>query len=445
MNKLIRWGIIGVTTFILASCNLRLYSKVPETTQYKDTEAQFAFLKSALQNGAAEEMQTVFPEGYFFTHVLYGLSWVNVGLAENLDPAVREQALFEARQAYARLSEPAGKAPFPANQTPPHGIFYLGWRNYLLSGILLLQQPSPLNQRELREFQANCEAIANALRDSEPLFLPSYPQEVWPVDTFPAMLSLRGHTMLINNRYEPVIEAWLAETKAELRQQAIPLANHRQAPFVQAPRGTSQALIQRFLPELDPAWAAESYVLFRRGFVTQRLGLPGVLEYPTLAQTSPAQTGQGLAKGDVDSGPLVAGVSLSATAVALGTAKLNGDEALHSAIWQASELVGLSFIWRRGAEQKRYWFGLLPVTDAFLLWSQTARPWFGQPVAATNQQYFWWWRWPIHGLSLALWIGLMWGVSHRRKARKQRRAALQRRRTHDEPPSAQLSALPQRR
>lgn len=430
MNKLIRWGIIGISTFSLTSCNLNLYSRVPETTQYQDTQAQFTFLKNALRNGAAEEMQDLFPEGYFFTHVLYGLSWVNVGLAENLDPTVREQALFEARQAYARLNEPLGKAPFPQDQNPPHGIFYLGWRNYLLSGILLLQQPAPLNERELREFQANCEAIADALITSEPPYLSSYPNDIWPVDTFPAMISLRGHTELINNRYEPVLDAWLTDVKAKLDPD-LPLVKHRIEPFSQGPRGTSQALIQRFLPELDPAWAAESYALFRQDFVTHRLGLPGILEYPASAE----QNDENDLKGNIDSGPLITGVSLSATAVALGTAKLNGDERLHRAIWQASELVGLPTGWRPGGpKQKRYWFGLLPVTDAFLLWSQTAKPWYSEPADPIDPSYPRWWRWPTHGISLAMWIGIMWWLSDRRKARKQRRIALKQRR-HSPPPS----------
>jgi len=425
MNKLIRWGIIGATTFALASCNLSLYSRVPETTQYKDTEAQFAYLKEALKNGAAEDMQALFPEGYFFTYVLYGLSWVNVGLAENLDPAVREQALFEARQAYARLNEPAGKQPFPEAQNPPYGIFYSGWRNYLLSGILMLQQSGSLpNPRELREFQANSEAIADALDASEPPYLPSYPKDIWPVDTFPALLSLRGHTTLVNNRYEPVIEAWLAEIKTELEAKKFPLVDHRLQPFSQGPRGTSQALIQRFLPELDSVWAAESYALFREDFVAHRLGLPGILEYPIRLGRNDDGNSDTELKGDVDSGPLISGVSLSATAVALGTAKLNGDVQLHRAIWQASELVGLP----NGRQKKRYWFGLLPITDAFLLWSQTAKPWYSELAEPVNISYPRWWRWPTHGISLVLWIGMMWCVSDRRKARKQRRTALYQRR-----------------
>lgn len=429
MKKLIRWGIIGITTWALIHVNLQLYSSVPETTHYQEQQAQFVYLKAALREGAAEEMQARFPEGYFFTYVLYGLSWVNVGLVENLDPTVRQTALFEARQAYGRLSEPAGKQPFAQDQVPPYGIFYQGWRNYLLSGILLLQQPGLLQARELAEFKANCEAIANALAASPSPFLPSYPRETWPVDTFPALVSLRAHRSLIDESYEPTIAAWLARLKAAQPGSATQI-DHRIAPFRQGPRGTSQALIQRFLPELDPVWAAQSYGRFRQEFVTQRLGIPGILEYPIAdpgkSSTKPATANPA---GDIDSGPLITGVSLSATAIALGTAKLNGDDRLHRALWQASELVGLPTGGKLGDRpQKRYWFGLLPITDAFLLWSQTATPWFSDPAQPVALDYPRWWRWPSHGISLALWMGILWGVSDRRKARQQRRRALKQRR-----------------
>lgn len=434
MNKLIRWGLIGAVTLTLGRCNVRLYSPVPERTQYADVEGQFNALRQALDDGAAERMQGLFPEGYFFSYILYGLAWVNVGLQENLDPSVADRALTEARWAYGKLSEPAGVAPFPADQSPPHGIFYLGWRNYLLSGILLLQQPNPLVPQELELYQQQCEAIADALTASDGPFLSSYPGSTWPVDSFPALVSLRGHSQLVNSRYEPVISAWLAEVKA-IPQGELPLLDHRISPRVQGPRGTSQALMLRFLPELDPDWAAESYGLFRQRFVTQRLGIPGLLEYPIAASTD-ASAAASETTGDIDSGPLVTGVSLSATAVALGTARVNGDASLQRAIWQASELVGLPTGWAMPWDKptyKRYWLGLLPVTDAFLLWSQTATAWFSEPVeTVADYGYPRWWRWPSHGISLLLWMLLLWGLSDRRKARQRRRMALQQRRI--EPP-----------
>jgi hypothetical protein len=77
-------------------------------------------------------------------------------------------------------------------------------------------------------------------------------------------------------------------------------------------------MIQRFWPLVDPAGAPASYARFRELFVTTQYGVVGVREFP------PGVGG----RGDVDSGPLVAGLSASATTVAIGAATVNGDRAL---------------------------------------------------------------------------------------------------------------------
>ena len=74
--------------------------------------------------------------------------------------------------------------------------------------------------------------------------------------------------------------------------------------------------------------------------------------------------------GDVDSGPLVLGVSASASAstVALAAARIVGDAELASDLDREAELLGLPTRW--GGE-RRYRLGLLPVGDAFLAWART--------------------------------------------------------------------------
>ena len=126
---------------------------------------------------------------------------------------------------------------------------------------------------------------------------------------------------------------------------------------------------------------------------TLRLG-PAVREYP-VGQDGP---------GDVDSGPLPLGVSLSATAVTLGAAAVQGDGRLAGALANYGELIGVpvSTPW-----SKRYAAGVLPIGDAFLAWSKTARPWVAaQPAplpAAVGPQ----WRLPFLAL-LALAVLLSW-------------------------------------
>lgn len=70
---------------------------------------RLAFLRAALDGGAAEDAQQLFPEGYFFSHVLYGLARVELGMREPADR--RAEALHEARWALARLESAEGRAP----------------------------------------------------------------------------------------------------------------------------------------------------------------------------------------------------------------------------------------------------------------------------------------------------------------------------------------------
>ena len=89
---------------------------------------QLAFLRAELDRGAGDEAQHEFPEGYFFLHALYGLTWVELGRRE---PAgQRATALREARWALERLDSPAARAPFSPDLVPSYGVFYRGWSTW---------------------------------------------------------------------------------------------------------------------------------------------------------------------------------------------------------------------------------------------------------------------------------------------------------------------------
>ncbi|MCL4261752.1 MAG: hypothetical protein KJ069_00985 [Anaerolineae bacterium] len=379
---------------LLTMCNGRFYTAVPPTGQVSpEVMAQLHFVKQALVKGSATEMQSLFPEGYFFNYVLYGLAWVNVGLQSPPESAARQEALAEARWALTHLDEPAGTAVFSPTLDPPYGMFYAGWRNYLLAGILLLQPRSALDPREVAEFEIRSQEIATAVQRSSTPFVPSYPGQAWPVDSFPAILSLRAHTVLLDDRHEPVIQSWLAAARERL-DPLTGLTPHRADARTGAPRegarGTSQTMILWFLADIDPAWGHEAYQTFRQQYVVTRWGLPGVLEFPAF------QPGIG----DVDSGPLLAGVSLSATAVFLGTSRVYGDAELTRAIWQGGEALGWAV---QTGDTRRYALGLMPIGDAFVVWSKTAVPWLTEPSPPTYPPIVpWWWRWPLHLLSLGL-------------------------------------------
>ncbi|SEG97031.1 hypothetical protein SAMN05444920_110190 [Nonomuraea solani] len=367
--------------------------------------AQLAFLRSALDAGAGDEAQALFPEGYFFLHALYGLAWVELGLRE--PPAARGQALKEARWALTRLDSPSGRAPFSAAMTPPYGVFYQGWCNWLRGGALSLQPEGERDPAELRRFAGDSAALGRAFDAASTPYLTAYPGQAWPVDSTVAMASLRLHDTLLPPRYAATATRWLDRTR-RLLDPRTGLLPHRADPDTGAPaevaRGSSQSMIQRFLVDIDPVFAAEQYLRFRDRYVGTPLGLgPAVREYP-----------EGMdGPGDVDSGPLPLGVSLSATAVTLGAAQTQGDTALAAALANYGELAGLPVgtPWT-----KRYAFGLVPIGDAFLAWSKTARPWVAKP-SPPPPGISWWWRVPLLSLLVVLggapWLPAL--LRHRRR------------------------------
>jgi hypothetical protein len=383
-----------VFLLFLAAFNVRLYSAVPPTgTLSPDVIPHLRFLRQALDEGVGEEMQQFFPEGYFFSYLLYGLTWVDTGLQLPDSSQERQEALSEARWALAQLDSLAGRSAFPESLDPPYGMFYNAWRSYLLAGILLLQPAGEQNPAELAGFQNQTAALAAALQNSSTPFVASYTRQSWPVDTLPALVALRGHTHIIDDRYEPLISEWL-EWAFSLKDPATGLLPHRTdyqtGETLDGARATSQTLILRFLLELDPALAQQQYKLFREQYLVTRLGLPGIREYP-LFRSGP---------GDIDSGPLLMDVSLSATAVFLGTGRLYNDREVVEVLWQGGEALGMPLTWNG---RKQYALGLLPIGDAFAVWSKAAVPWFsavpeGNYEAAVSP----WWRLPWHGLSLAI-------------------------------------------
>ncbi len=182
-------------------------------------------------------------------------------------------------------------------------MFYVGWSSWLRGGVLMLQQPADRPAAEIERFAADCAALAAAFDRSPTPFLTAYPGQAWPVDSTVAVAALRLHDTLLPARFAPTIERWLREARERL-DPATGLLPHRADPSTGQPlegaRGSSQSVIARFLSEIDPAWGREQYALFRQQFVATPLGVAGLREYP-----------HGSAgRGDVDSGPLVLGVSL---------------------------------------------------------------------------------------------------------------------------------------
>ncbi|QDG49464.1 hypothetical protein FIV42_01530 [Persicimonas caeni] len=398
-------GLAALLTFVIFLGNYRL--RAVDVEAYRpghtgpDVLAQLDALDDALDEGAAESMQEIFPEGYVFTWALYGLAWVQVGMNEPPHSELRARAVAEARRAVDAIDSGQGKAPFVDHTLLRWGAFYNGWLARLRGGVLVIDEPASAG--EVEEFERRCDLIADALRASDTPFLESYRGGTWPADTVVAVSALRLHDHLFEPRYTDVIDAWLA--KADTRMDSkTGLIAHRSHPDTGEPtvyaRGSSQALMLRFLIDIDPELAREHYAVFRQRFADVRAGMvPGVREYRK-GRDGPA---------DVDSGPILLGYSGPATVVGMGTALSFGDRALAEPLLRGLELVGTPHTWDG---KKRYTFGLLPVGEAFVVWSKTAQPWVSQvpqdmefePLMSDG----WLWRWHLISLALVLliWLGV---------------------------------------
>ncbi|WP_245646108.1 hypothetical protein [Nocardiopsis trehalosi] len=350
-----------------------------------DALPRLAFLRAELDSGAGERMQLLFPEGYAFLHALYGLSRVNTAV---LDPGQRAASLEEARWALERLESPAGTAPFPAEAAPAYGVYHAGWSAWLRGRVVELAggpaaapEEAAALARDAAELDA---AFTDALRSGTP-YLTAYPGLAWPVDSVVGAAVLRlSDRVHGTSDHTATLDRWSDAVRDRL-DPATGLIPHSVDPLTGAPlegaRGSSQALLLRFLAEVDPEWAAADYAVFLDRFGSTAAPLPGIREHPR-GDDSP---------GDVDSGPLVFGLSASASTVALGDAVLFGDAAAAAALTGFAEATGTAV---ETGGQRRYLGGMLPVGDAFLVWSLTASGEHAAPGPVATDRLARWWRVP---------------------------------------------------
>ncbi len=243
---------------------------------------------------------------------------------------------------------------------PENGIFYIGWKNYLLSRILSVDTVFEKSNQYLRAYRNQSEIISEALRSSDCPYLESYNKQCWPADMCLAVASLSNFDKIFGQKYKSLITAWLHDIKERVDSHTNMLphkVDSKSGKAVQGTRGSSSGLSLRMLTEIDPDFAKKQYILFDSLFVDKTLGLPYIREYPKGIDGS----------GDIDSGPVIFGVGFSATIVMIGTYAMYENHELAEQQYKAIHALGFS---TETKKQKKYLFGKFPMADAFIAWGR---------------------------------------------------------------------------
>jgi len=270
-------------------------------------------------------------EWRFATYMMAGMGFGQLAL-EHPELRARELALME--KCIAKLiSAPVRKFDSDAwghdaldhldDDSRAHGS-YLGYLNLLLSLDRLLD-PSG-RYAELNERVTG--ALARRL-ESDGLLLASYPGAYFPVDNAAVIgsIALRDravgradHAALVARFCRRLDEKW-RDRKSGLLHQTEPRG---------AARGSGTALASYFLSFADRRLSSDLEIATVRNLYGEVMGFGAIREYPR------GRSG----KGDIDSGPILAGFGVSATGFALGAARAHGDDRLFTRLYATVHLFG---------------------------------------------------------------------------------------------------------
>ncbi|MFD2786594.1 hypothetical protein [Hymenobacter rubripertinctus] len=367
----------------------------------QDVVAQLRFLRGPMHHGAGTQMQQLYPEGFVYLNALYALAWIELMPQSSPLSALYRSGLNEAGWALGEIQSPAGLSQFQDTDLPlPRGAFYQGWSAYVLGRYLAVQPPDVRDTAAVGRFRRQCALIARSLAASESPYPESYAGAAWPADGVMGVAALAWHDRLYLPRYQPLLRQWVRRVRGHLDSRG--LIPHRAAAgsgqSAEDARGSSQSQLLNFLIEIDPTFARQQFRLYRRYFLTSRLGLPGIRE---AARGAPPTA-------DVDSGPVIWDVGGAASLVGRRTMQRYADTTTAVGLRNSIEGFGAAL---SISGNKRYLFGQLPIADAFIAWANSIEA--GREIRAAAN-----WRGPFQLRSALVAAGLLAGLAGLRRPRR---------------------------
>jgi hypothetical protein len=244
-----------------------------------------------------------------------------------------------------------------------HGHVYLGYIDLAL-GMLRWIDPA-MDPSLVALHDRLTDALARRLASAPHALIETFPGVTFPADVASAVGAIGLHARVTGRGRRALLEAWgrafrrccVDPGTGFVYQTVEPRTGEPSG----APRGSGTALVVYFLSFADRALALDLDAAVARGGIASFLGFGGVREYPAAA---------GAAGGDIDSGPVVFGVSVAASGFGLAGARMTRDEARFRALFRTAYLFGAPV--SRGGGARGFLAGP-GLGDAILLATMTAK------------------------------------------------------------------------
>lgn len=244
-----------------------------------------------------------------------------------------------------------------------NGHVYLGYLDMALSMQRLVDDQMPQEDQALND-QLTA-ALVRRLERSPHSLIETFPGVTFPTDVASAIGAIGLHARATKTPLPEVVKRWVNDVAEKyvdsesglLVQTANPQAGTPTGP----PRGSGTALALYFIAFADEGLARSLDTALAKRAHRTFFGFGGVAEYPE--NVAPG-------RGDIDSGPVVFGVSVAATGFGISGARLFKDRARFVELYRTAYLFGAP----AGHDEKWSYLVGEGLGDAILLAMMTASP-----------------------------------------------------------------------
>jgi hypothetical protein len=303
-------------------------------------------------------------EWAFGTHQMAVLGLSQVLLAHPDRPDLAKRYLPAIRRASEVLLDPKTRA-FGTEAWGSDAFEHLNdldrdaWLGYVALALSVHREVDPkFPHKELHDKLIS--ALRSRVAANPTGLFQTYPNETYPVDVSASIAAIAIHERLTNSPPDAFTQTWLFHFRDRyLDEDAGYLMQATDGTSKGTPRGSGTALAAYFLGFADRPTARVMFDALRNEGDRDLLGFSTIREYPDGVSCS----------GDIDSGPVIFGSSVSATGFAMASARRFGDRKLFRRLNNTASLWGVPFASGHG---RGHAVGG-PLGDAILLAMYTAR------------------------------------------------------------------------